>query len=512
MGSRAPPAGHDRARHRHHQGRPDPQRAREARSPLPEAHPDRGRGRLRPRPAREPGRPLGGEGGGEQGARARRPRRRLARDRDRAAARPGSRPCGSTTVPSRARSSWAWSGSRCRSATSASTPSRSRTASGPQGGDLRVPARHRRAPRRSRAGRSSRGWSACGRSTREPSRRSDSSAAPGGRAGERGWSGRRAAAADEPTTPAAMTAAPRVIELDAASAASLVPRRDPAGHKGTFGRVALVAGSLDYAGAALLAGSAALRGGAGLASLFVPASLQPVLAGRVPELITRSPSRGRRRARWTPVAGGGDRRGRAPRRARARAGARPGSVDRAARRAGCSRPPARPRSWTRERSPRSRRCRRWWRRVGRACVLTPHPGEFARLTGEGPADRRRTRSERRPRPPRRWGQVVVLKGARTVVAAPAPGTTRRSPFVLPLLATAGTGDVLAGLIGALLAQGLAPADAAALGRLPPRSGRGGADGASRGCGPPRERPPRRAAACTGVARRRRADRRPPPCE
>jgi NAD(P)H-hydrate epimerase len=63
----------------------------------------------------------------------------------------------------------------------------------------------------------------------------------------------------------------------------------------------------------------------------------------------------------------------------------------------------------------------------------------------------------------RWGQVVVLKGARTVIAAPAPGGTWRSPFALSLLASAGTGDVLAGLIGALLAQGLAPVDAAALG-------------------------------------------------
>jgi NAD(P)H-hydrate epimerase len=56
----------------------------------------------------------------------------------------------------------------------------------------------------------------------------------------------------------------------------------------------------------------------------------------------------------------------------------------------------------------------------------------------------------------------VLKGARTVVAGP-DGAGRRAPFALPLLATAGSGDVLAGLIGALLAQGLAPVDAAALG-------------------------------------------------
>jgi ADP-dependent NAD(P)H-hydrate dehydratase / NAD(P)H-hydrate epimerase len=257
-----------------------------------------------------------------------------------------------------------------------------------------------------------------------------------------------------------MTDAPRVIELDAASAASLVPRRDPAGHKGTFGRVALVAGSLDYAGAALLAGSAALRGGAGLASLFVPGSLQPTLAGRVPELITRSLpelTSGEVDAVQAAAIVGAEPHdalvlgpGLVPDRSTVRlvsrllatAGA-PAVVDAGALAALATVPS-------------------WWRRFGRACVLTPHPGEFERLTGEGPtADIEREVAATAAAV--RWGQVVVLKGARTVVAAPAPGATRRSPFALPLLATAGTGDVLAGLIGALLAQGLGPADAAALG-------------------------------------------------
>ena len=74
--------------------------------------------------------------------------------------------------------------------------------------------------------------------------------------------------------------------LDEALAASLLPRRDPRGHKGTFGRVVAVSGSLDYAGAALMAGAAALRAGSGLVTVCVPASLQPHIAGRIPELIT----------------------------------------------------------------------------------------------------------------------------------------------------------------------------------------------------------------------------------
>ena len=83
-----------------------------------------------------------------------------------------------------------------------------------------------------------------------------------------------------------MSVAPAPL-LDADLAARLLPVRDPRGHKGTFGRVTVVAGSLDFAGAALMAGAAALRAGSGLVTLWLPASLQPFLAGRIPELVTR---------------------------------------------------------------------------------------------------------------------------------------------------------------------------------------------------------------------------------
>src|SRR5690349_22955522 len=74
--------------------------------------------------------------------------------------------------------------------------------------------------------------------------------------------------------------------LDASLVASVLPDRPATGHKGTFGHVLAVAGSLDWTGAALLSGTAALRTGSGLVTLAVPASLQPVVAGRVPELMT----------------------------------------------------------------------------------------------------------------------------------------------------------------------------------------------------------------------------------
>ena len=118
-------------------------------------------------------------------------------------------------------------------------------------------------------------------------------------------------------------------------------------------------------------------------------------------------------------------------------------------------------------------------------------------------ERRRPRRRRRPRPttttpawPRRvaaaatWGQVVVLKGARTVIAAP-DGQLAVAPFENPALASGGTGDVLAGAIGALLAQGLAPFDAARLGVVPARRGRRGGPRAVRRRRPARLGPARR---------------------
>ena len=113
----------------------------------------------------------------------------------------------------------------------------------------------------------------------------------------------------------------------------------------------------------------------------------------------------------------------------------------------------------------------WWTLVTRPCVLTPHAGEFARLrTGSehdpgadgdlNEDDGARVRSAAAAAA--EWRQVVVLKGANTVIAAP-DGSVSVAPFENPAMASGGTGDVLAGTIGALLAQGLAPYDAARLG-------------------------------------------------
>jgi ADP-dependent NAD(P)H-hydrate dehydratase / NAD(P)H-hydrate epimerase len=242
--------------------------------------------------------------------------------------------------------------------------------------------------------------------------------------------------------------------LDEAHCASLLPARSPRAHKGSHGTLVCVAGSLDYAGAALLCGLAGARAGAGLVALAVPGALQPLLAGRVPELVTLGLPDG--------VAG-----------ALALIAARrpsavvvgPGLAETDAEGSlvlALAERPAPPIVLDGGALNLLSRSGEWWHRASAPMVLTPHPGEFGRLTGRSVSDADDERAARCAEAAARFGAVVVLKGARTVVGA-ADGRLARASFENPALATAGTGDVLAGTIGALLAQGLAPFDAACLG-------------------------------------------------
>jgi ADP-dependent NAD(P)H-hydrate dehydratase / NAD(P)H-hydrate epimerase len=247
--------------------------------------------------------------------------------------------------------------------------------------------------------------------------------------------------------------------IDEITAAALLPERDPRGHKGSFGRLVAVAGSLPYAGAALMAGMAALRAGGGLVTLCLPASLQPVLAGRVPELMTHGLAE-TAPYEIDPVAAASEIAelphdvlligpGLPPTAAVTRLVAAvlrsrgvPAVVDAGALAALATTPG-------------------WWERLGRPVVVTPHPGEFARL-GREPGQEDDERRAAATAAAHEWGVVVVLKGAHTVVAAP-DGRDLSAPFEVPALATGGTGDVLAGVIASLAGQGLAPFEAAALG-------------------------------------------------
>jgi ADP-dependent NAD(P)H-hydrate dehydratase / NAD(P)H-hydrate epimerase len=104
----------------------------------------------------------------------------------------------------------------------------------------------------------------------------------------------------------------------------------------------------------------------------------------------------------------------------------------------------------------------WWERLARPCVLTPHMGEMARLLGCALREVETDRFGVAQRAAQQWGCTVVLKGAYTVVASP-DGSAVVIPFANAALATAGTGDVLAGVIVGLLAQGLPDAAAAQCG-------------------------------------------------
>ncbi len=261
-------------------------------------------------------------------------------------------------------------------------------------------------------------------------------------------------------------------QLDDAVVAALVPERPARGHKGTFGRVLVIAGSLDYAGAALLVCRAAGRSGAGLVTLAVPESLQPLFAAKVVEATTMGlPEDDVEEVDPEP--------------ALARIldhehdalvigpGLRPGLATTELVRALLTVPDAEPSPAVLDAEALRALATldRWWEGVTRRSVMTPHPGEFDRLragSGHEPgddgdlADDDTARAAAARAAAGQWGQVVVLKGARTVVADP-DGNVSVAPFENPALASGGTGDVLAGTIGALLAQGLAPPAAARLG-------------------------------------------------
>jgi NAD(P)H-hydrate epimerase len=256
-----------------------------------------------------------------------------------------------------------------------------------------------------------------------------------------------------------------VTPIDEQLVAPLVPARPEDGHKGTFGTLLAVCGSLDFAGAALLAGGAALRSGAGLVVLAVPASLQPVVAGRIPELITlglpetapfevdaAAAARivGERR-HTALLVGPGLRPGEATRSLVLALLAPAGDAGRAV-----------PAVVDAEGLNSLAATPGWETAVAGPLVLTPHPGELERLDGASVSGGDRERADRARAAAARFGHVVVLKGARTVVAAPG-GSVVMIDAPNPALGTGGTGDVLAGTIASLLAQGATPWDAARLG-------------------------------------------------
>lgn len=238
---------------------------------------------------------------------------------------------------------------------------------------------------------------------------------------------------------------------------SALPPRPWDSNKGSFGHVAIFAGSLDYPGAPSLAALGAARGGAGLVSVHVPASVAPSVSARAPELIVRSYA--------GPVLSMDALGELAPDLS--------GKVILAG--PGLSQAPSIPESlaWILGHEtargfvldadalnllaplPGSQS----FRAGGIPTILTPHPGEAARLLGRTVAEVQADRPAAARELAERSGATVVLKGAGTLVAEPGRPLTL-VPTGSPALAKGGSGDILAGFCAALLARGLAPYDAA----------------------------------------------------
>lgn len=230
-----------------------------------------------------------------------------------------------------------------------------------------------------------------------------------------------------------------------------LPRWSRFAHKGTLGHALLVAGSYGMPGAALLALRGALRSGAGLVTAHVPRGLKPLLHLAAPEALVAAD---RDENLFTGITG--------PERYSA-IGVGPGLGTAPETAAGFRRLLD---SWQGPLVADADALNilaafpEWLTLLPAGTILTPHPGEFARLAGKTDGDFDRLNNLTTFA--RRYGVVVVLKGAHTAIAFP-DGTCCFNTTGNPGMAKGGSGDVLTGVITALLAGGMAPRDAAVVG-------------------------------------------------
>ncbi|MBN1428184.1 MAG: NAD(P)H-hydrate dehydratase [Anaerolineae bacterium] len=267
--------------------------------------------------------------------------------------------------------------------------------------------------------------------------------------------------------------------------AALLPQRSANSNKGTFGKALIVAGSVNYTGAAALAGKAAYRVGAGLVRMAVPQTIYPILASQLPEAIWLllphdmgvistaalgvffdelgnvdallvGPGLGMESETAGFLRG----------LLRADHQTKKGQIGFLSARQEDTAQPDRslPTSLVIDADGLNllAEIEKWWELLPSHTVLTPHPGEMARLTGMNrdaiQADRIGVVSQKAAE----WDCVVILKGAYTAIGAP-DGRVTVIPIATDALATAGTGDVLAGCVVGLLAQGVQPFEAAVAG-------------------------------------------------
>ena len=275
-----------------------------------------------------------------------------------------------------------------------------------------------------------------------------------------------------------------VIDADMVSA--WLPARPMDAHKGTFGTALVVAGSVNFPGAALLASRAAYRMGTGLVTCGAIAALQQALAGQIPEatwlmlpgemgVISQKAAEiiHRNLDRVTALLIGPGFGQEETTAQFIRALFEPATP---ARRAGIGFVVAA----EKEKEPEKKgshlpplvidadglkllsKLDQWWKLLPENSILTPHPGEMSILSGLDVKEIQNARTQTAQNLANQWGQVVVLKGALTVIAEP-NGRLGVIPVAHPALARAGSGDVLAGMITGLRAQGLGAYEAAAAG-------------------------------------------------
>ncbi len=254
--------------------------------------------------------------------------------------------------------------------------------------------------------------------------------------------------------------------LTAGAIQGLLPERRATGHKGTFGHSLIIGGSEAYRGAPALAALAVARAGAGTVAIAAPDSITASLASTVPEAthipLTSHPQTG--------LTGAGA------------VSQLMASLQTKAPDAFCIGPglgrsvgtdsfadvllrelPAEA-STVLDADALNRLAEKpdWWNSLSGSTVITPHPGEMARLCGTSAEEVQQNRFEIAEEKAAEWGVTVVLKGAYTIVASPEEPPSI-CPLALPALASGGTGDALAGIITGFLSQGLTTSVAARAG-------------------------------------------------
>jgi ADP-dependent NAD(P)H-hydrate dehydratase / NAD(P)H-hydrate epimerase len=242
----------------------------------------------------------------------------------------------------------------------------------------------------------------------------------------------------------------RLNLIDSVQVRRSLPARARGGHKGTYGHVFALAGSRGKSGAALMTGMAALRSGAGLVTLLLPESLQRDIVGRFPELMTESLPETRVGSHDESAA--------------AKVLDLLGSADCVVAGPGVTMQPS-AKALIRQvvrRSPVpvvldadglnafAGDAGTLGNDAGQPVILTPHPGEMARLIGSSVAAVQADRLAAAGQVAEQAGCYVVLKGHQTIVACP-NGDSHVNPTGNPGMGTGGTGDILAGMMGRFIA-------------------------------------------------------------